>query len=130
MSWTAFPNNKELQPVTSHDSWLLCGIWPQETGSIEWPYAQGWCGSMSMRSRGKANLAGPEIQPTGARIGPGWRKNLMWPGRPGQKPGCNPLTFFLLKPGTRALDRAGSKNYGGKATHTHTHTYIYIYIYI
>jgi hypothetical protein len=54
------------------------------------------------------------------------------PARPGQKPGCNSLTFFLLKqrrfdffkkkfdpddpvtwskPGTRALDRAESKNY-------------------
>jgi hypothetical protein len=50
--------------------------------------------------------------------------------QPGQKPGCNPLTFLLKrhrfdlkkidqddpvtrsKPGTRALDRAGSENYG------------------
>jgi hypothetical protein len=49
--------------------------------------------------------------------------------QPGQKPGCNPLIFFLLKqrrfdffkkkltrttrskPETRALNRAGSKNY-------------------
>ena len=57
------------------------------------------------------------------------------PIRHGQKPGYNPLTFFLLKrhhfdlkkkridpgdpvtrskPGTRALDRVGSKNYGFK----------------
>jgi hypothetical protein len=24
------------------------------------------------------------------------RKKLVWPGRPGQKPGCNPFTFFFL----------------------------------
>ena len=25
------------------------------------------------------------------------RKKLVWPGRPGQKPGCNPFTFFFTK---------------------------------
>jgi hypothetical protein len=88
--------------------------------------------------------------PTGrseAEIELGWRKNRrrknpVWPGwpseltrqdpaRPGQKPGCNPLTFIFLlkrrrfdflkkkltratrsKHETRALNRTESKNYG------------------
>jgi hypothetical protein len=79
---------------------------------------------------------------SGPGTGPGWRKNRkrkipVWPGdpvRPGQKLGCNPLTFVLMtsfwfflridpddpvtrsKPDTRVLDRAGhwtgSTNYG------------------
>jgi len=131
MSWTAFPNNQELQPVTSHDSWLLCGIWPQETGSIEWPLRPRLVRVQEYAFEGvRQTRPNPRPNRPGARIGSGWRKNPMWPGRPGQKPGCSPLTFFLLKPGTRALNRAGSKNYGGLThTHTHTHTHIYIYIY-
>jgi hypothetical protein len=68
------------------------------------------------------------------------RKNPMWPGWPGQKPGCSQLTFVFFftkttlfwfkkkltrttwwsgqnlvtrsKPGTRVLDMSGSENYG------------------
>jgi hypothetical protein len=68
----------------------------------------------------------------GARTGPGWRKNRV--GKNPVRPGCNPLTLVFFtkttsfwfkkidptdpvtrsKPGTRALDRDGSENYGFK----------------